>query len=258
MRTDILDLHGFYKTPLGRKARGFVAARLAEAWRDHARCRILGYGYTEPYLPLFPDAERRLAFAPAAQGALPWPVREKNAVALIADYHWPLADASVDRILMVHGLEETGDPTRLLREAWRVLAPDGRLIVVTPHRRGLWSSVDTTPFAHGRPFLRRQLERLLGDTLFCAEAWAGALHFPPLEARFLLRAADAWERAGARLTPGLSGVLMVEATKDMARPVARAVRAPQRLRAPVTARPAIAPSIRAVDNRALSGVGNRR
>ena len=242
MRTDILDLNGFYKTPLGRKARGFISAKLAEAWRDHARTSILGFGHAEPFLSLFPDAERRLAFAPASQGALPWPPREKNAVALVADYHWPLPNASIDRVLMVHGLEEAGDPARLLREAWRVLADDGRLILVIPHRRGLWSSVDTTPFAHGRPYLKRQMERLLEDTLFTPEAWAGALHFPPLEARFLLRAADAWERAASRLAPGFGGVLMVEATKDLAAPVARAVRAPQRLRTPVTARPAIAPS----------------
>ncbi|HNR78174.1 MAG TPA: hypothetical protein PKM48_13665, partial [Parvularculaceae bacterium] len=68
MRTDILDLHDFYASPLGAAARGFIAARIEEAWRDHARLRIAGFGHAEPYLDLFGAAERAIAIAPGAQG----------------------------------------------------------------------------------------------------------------------------------------------------------------------------------------------
>ncbi|HNR76937.1 MAG TPA: hypothetical protein PKM48_07385, partial [Parvularculaceae bacterium] len=64
-------------------------------------------------------------------------------------------------------------------------------------------------------------------------------YFPPVGARFLLRAANAWERAGARLWSGLSGVLMVEAAKDMAQPVARAAPGLIRAERPAVARPAM-------------------
>ncbi len=238
MRTDILDLHDFYETPLGRTARGFVAARVEEAWRDHERLRIAGFGHAEPYLALFDAAERTLALAPGEQGVVRWPPGGANR-ALLAGETWPLPDASIDRLLVVHGLEEADDPRRLLRECWRVLTSEGRLIIVVAHRRGLWSMIDTTPFAHGRPYLRRQLEKLLQQSMFRPLAWSSALYFPPFGARFLLRAARAWERAGARLWPALSGVLLVEAAKDMAQPVA--VGATRRVRAggPVAARPAI-------------------
>ena len=57
---------------------------------------------------------------------------------------------------------ETAERVRpLLREMWRVLAPEGRLILVVPNRRGVWARLDKTPFGQGRPYSRRQLEALL-------------------------------------------------------------------------------------------------
>ena len=51
------------------------------------------------------------------------------------------------------------NPRELLREMWRVLAPNGRLLIVVPNRRGLWARVDTTPFGYGSPFSRSQLTK---------------------------------------------------------------------------------------------------
>lgn len=238
MRTDILDLHDFYESPLGRTAQDFVSARLEEAWRDHARLRVAGFGHAEPYLSLFRDAERTIAVAPAGQGVIHWPQGGRNAAALSGEHQWPLPDASIDRMLIVHGLEESDDPKRLMREIWRVLTADGRLILVVAHRRGLWSVIDTTPFAAGRPYLKRQLERLLQQSMFRPIAWSAALYFPPLRARVLLRAARAWERAGAHLWSAFGGVLMVEAAKDMLQPVARPIAREARVGAPAVARPA--------------------
>ena len=232
MRTDILDLHGFYASPLGGAARAFITERLTEVWRPETRCRIAGFGYAEPYLEAFGGAERVLALSPAGQGVVRWPAGEKNRAALVADHHWPLPDASIDRLLIVHGLEEAGKPRRLMREAWRVLTNDGRLIVVAPHRRGVWSMGEATPFGHGRPYLRGQIERLFRDCLFRPTNWTGALYFPPTGARFMLRAARAWERAGAGLWPWFGGVILVEAQKDMARPVARPLALRARLATP--------------------------
>lgn len=246
MRTDILDLYDFYCTPLGRMAQEVVGARLTETWRDGARLSIAGFGYANPYLELFTGAARRLALAPAAQGVVAWPTASAlNSAGLVAERAWPLPDASLDRVLIVHGLEETPSPQKLMREAWRTLADDGRLIIIAAHRRGLWSIVDTTPFAAGRPYLKHQLNSLLETNLFRATAWSRALFFPPFRSKTLLRAARAWERAGDRLWPGLSGVLMVEAVKDMMAPAGlvrrRVVERRRALAAPALARPDAAP-----------------
>jgi SAM-dependent methyltransferase len=219
MRTDILDLHEFYRTALGEATQNFISAHLTQAWGAGAGLAIAGFGYANPYLELFPAATRRLALAPGAQGVIRWPADGRNCASLVGEHQWPLPDASLDRILIVHGLEEAPEANRLMREVWRVLADDGRVIIVASHRRGLWSMIDTTPFAAGRPYLKRQLNTLLEGSMFRAAAWSRALYFPPFRARFLLRAAKAWERAGSRVWPGLSGVVLVEATKEMMAPV---------------------------------------
>ncbi len=240
MRTDILDYHEFYRTPLGAAAADFISARLIEAWGEARGCRVAGFGFANPFLAKFDHAERRLALAPGGQGVIRWPGAGANAAALVGERSWPLPDASIDRLLIVHGLEEAPDPRRLMREAWRVLADDGRVIIVASHRRGLWSIIETTPFAAGRPYLKGQLDRLLREAMFGGAFWNAALYFPPVKSRFLLRSARAWERAGARVWPGLSGVLMVEASKDLAVPagLVRSARERRRRPAPATARPA--------------------
>ena len=220
MRTDILDLHEFYRTRLGAITEEFIAARLKDAWGDGNGLSIAGFGYTNPYLSLFNQAERRLAFSPGAQGVVRWPGNGGNCASLVGERHWPLPDACLDRVLIVHGLEESVDPKQMMREVWRVLADDGRVIIVSSHRRSVWSMVEATPFAAGRPYLKRQLNLLLEGAMFRARSWNSALHFPPVHNRFLLRAARAWERAGGRMWPGFAGVLMVEAEKDMLAPVA--------------------------------------
>lgn len=242
MRTDILDFHDFYRSHLGGVARGFISARLTQAWGDGSDLAIAGFGYANPYLELFAGAQRRLAFSPSAQGVIRWPARERNSVSLnnaslVGEVSWPLPDACLDRLLIMHGLEESPDPQRLMREAWRVLVDDGRMIIVVAHRRGLWSMVDATPFGAGRPYLKRQLNGLIESALFRATKWSSALYFPPVNTKLLLRAARAWERAGARVWPGLGGVLMVEASKDMMAPTGLVRSTQKRSLRPVIANP---------------------
>lgn len=96
------------------------------------------------------------------------------------------------------------------------------MILIAPNRRGLWARFDTTPFGQGRPFSRGQLDRLLRSALFAPLEWGYALHLPPFDKRVVLRSAMAWERVGARLSPAFAGVIMVEASKELAAPVGKA------------------------------------
>jgi len=63
---------------------------------------------------------------------------------------------------------------------------------------------------------------LLRDCLFTPNSTAHALFMPPLHWRLLLHSASAFEKAGNRLFQAISGVLMVEASKQIyaATPVA--------------------------------------
>src|SRR6188472_2589069 len=220
MTIDVIDLRDFYSRRLGIVARQLINRGIRARWPDAQGQRVLGFGYPTPYLGLFrEDAERCIAFMPAAQGVLKWPTARPALAALVDEYDLPLPDAAVDRILLVHVLEMSDDPEGLLREVWRVLAPSGRVMAVIPNRRGVWTRTDTTPFGHGRPYSRSQITALLRETWFTPTGWGEALYVPPISRAWFLRSAPAWERTGATLSAPFAGVHIVEATKQVYRAI---------------------------------------
>lgn len=225
MQLDVAYLRDFYATPLGLVVRRLLSSRIRAGFARAPAGTLIGLGYATPYLGALRGEVRRLgAFMPAGQGALVWPRSGDTLSVLVEEDRLPIADNSVDRLIAVHCLEVAERTAPLLREMWRVLAPEGRLLIVVPNRRGMWTRLDTTPFGHGQPYSRRQLDHLLKDALFTPVEWSTALHVPPFDKRLLLRVAHAWERAGTRLWPAFGGVLVVEASKEVAAPVGKAVK----------------------------------
>ena len=75
MHTDIVDLRQFYHSELGRFAEQSIAMALSSLWARLPEERLVGLGYSVPYLDRFrPDTERTFAFMPAGQGAVNWPM----------------------------------------------------------------------------------------------------------------------------------------------------------------------------------------
>ena len=239
MSIDVVDLRAFYAQRLGTVARYFVGRGIRNRWSDTQGLRLVGIGYAGPYLGLFrEEAERCLAFMPAAQGVVKWPTVRPTLSALVDDLELPLPDASVDRVLLVHALEMSQNPTALLREVWRVLASGGQLLAVVPNRRGLWARMDTTPFGHGRPYSRSQITSLMRDAWFTPVSWSEALYVPPIQRGWFLRSAVAWERVGATISAPFAGVHIVDATKQVYRAIP--ARREKRVLVP-TLKPALAP-----------------
>jgi SAM-dependent methyltransferase len=238
MRQSVLDLREFYASPLGRVARRMVSRKVAEAWADAAGLDLLALGYATPFLDgVQRFARRTVAAMPASQGVEAWPVPPStNRACLAYEAALPFPNAFFDRILAVHALEESDDPLALLAEACRVLAPSGRIILAVTSRRGLWAGVESSPFGHGRPFSRGQLERLVREAELEPVGWTRALYAPPLA--WTARWADGFEQIGASLWPGFAGVILMEATKQTfaVRPKGRTARVPAR------ARPVFAPA----------------
>lgn len=226
MNSDVAELREFYARPLGLMVRRLLAHRIRARWRKLQQETLIGLGFTTPYLGTFRGEALRIgALMPAAQGALVWPDPGPKMSVLVEEEQLPLPDNSVDRLLAVHCLETADRPRALLREIWRVLSPQGRLMMVVPNRRGVWARLDRTPFGQGRPYSRSQLEQLLSEAMFSPFDWSAALYVPPLESRIVLRWATAFERIGARLSPGFGGIIIVEARKELVAPVGKRARA---------------------------------
>lgn len=213
---DIVDLSEFYASRLGIATRRALSARLKPMLTGLAGARVAGVGFAMPYLTdCVPDTDAQYAFMLARQGVLGWPDGEAVRSALVDECELPLLESAIDIALVVHGLEFTDAPSEMLKEIWRVLAPQGRLILVVPNRRGVWARFDSSPFGHGQPFSRPQIAALLRESRFSIASWSNALYFPPSPRAAVLSTARFMESAGAKVMPAVSGVLIVEAVKQV-------------------------------------------
>lgn len=213
---DIVDLREFYASRLGNTTHRLLGSRLRPHLGKVTGAKVMGLGYAAPYLDsLVPDAEVRMAFMMARQGVVRWPEEGGALSSLVDECDLPLLESAIDVALVVHGLELSESPEEMLKEVWRVLAPQGRLLLVVPNRRGLWARFDSSPFGVGQPFSRPQLSTLLRESQFSVVSWSSALSFPPSHRALVLSSAPAIERVGSRIMPGVSGVVIVEAVKQI-------------------------------------------
>ncbi len=218
MATDAHAAAEFYASAQGSLVARLLRERLLAMWPLESMCgaSVLGLGYATPYLRLWRDgAGRAIAALPAQIGAAPWPAGAAGLSCTVEEEALPFADLSFDRVLLVHGLEAAENARRLLREVWRVLKDDGRLLVVAPNRVGLWAHVEATPFGQGEPYSPGQIGRLLASSLFQVTRRDTALYFPPSRWRIVLRGAPLAERLGRRLAPRFAGLTLSEAVKDV-------------------------------------------
>jgi len=157
----------------------------------------------------------------------------------------PFEAQSVDLIVMPHTLEFTSDPHRLLREAERVLMPEGRLMIVGFNSLSLWGARQSAGRLAGRPFIPARHDLIAFTRL---KDWIKLLGFelergrfgcyrPPLSTDKWLARHAFMEAAGDRWWPIFGAVYLVTAIKR--------VRA-MRLVGPVKVKkPVLAPSLKA-------------
>jgi SAM-dependent methyltransferase len=217
MKLSASHLEEFYASRLGEVACYLLLKRVNDLWGDCANQMVLGMGYAHPLLAgISATAKACMAVTPHHGTAGAWSGTDRGVSTCLAeDDRLPFADNTFDRVVLLHAVEEAESPRSVMREAWRVLSPEGRALIVVANRKGLWSLSEATPFGHGRPWTRRQLIAWLNDHLFQVTASTTAAHLPPLDWRFLTHAADGFERFGEVVTPGFGGLVLVEAVKHL-------------------------------------------
>jgi SAM-dependent methyltransferase len=146
----------------------------------------------------------------------------EHGAALAADpMQLPLASQSVDLVALPHALESTADPHLVLREAERVLIPEGQLVISGFNPLSLWRLRQLLLFGRkgaGAPWD----ERFIG--LLRLKDWLHLLGFelnggrfgcyaPPFERPHWQSRFAFMEKAGARWWPIMGGVYVVRAVK---------------------------------------------
>ena len=224
MHHNVIDLRAFYyQRALGRVVQRILRDRMTALWPAEGTTgmTVAGYGFAVPLLrPYVPRARRVSALMPGPQGVMGWPLGAPNRTVMCDEDAWPLETGSVDRLVMLHGLETADHPAALMAEAWRVLGPGGRMLVMAPNRAGLWAQSEATPFGLGRSYSRGQLDAQARAAGFVTERTGAALYIPPSDRRFWLKSAQWWERMGTRIASVLvAGVVLAELTKQVSAPV---------------------------------------
>ncbi len=228
MSTSLAD---WFATPLGQ----YVLAR-ERAYFDQAVSDIFGYYAVQIGLPEAPFL---------AQSRIPqrWSLDYDPPADVIADPHWlPFPENSVDLIVMPHALEFTDDPHLMLREAFRVIRPEGQIVIAAFNPFSL--------FGAKRYFGRSQVPPWNGNfiALYRMKDWLTLLGFdvvggrldayvPPFSREPWLSRFGLFERAGDRWWPIAGGIYFLRATKRVhgIRLITPSKQRRQRRRAVVTA-----------------------
>lgn len=231
---DILSLRQFYASPFGEAARRLIASSLKEFWPGANGDVLLAIGYATPYLEPYLGDASLLVCMPAHQGAAYWPPERNNLVFLSYESELPLKENSVNRILLLHSVENTEQLASMLKDLWRVLTPGGRVLAIVPNRLGFWSRSSRSPFGYGRPFSMMQLRDLMTNHQFTLTRSSSALFVPPAGWRLLWRIAPKIEMICKWICPFFGGVLLVEAEKQLYASIRQPVQARKVYTVPVT------------------------
>lgn len=216
MHLDVQDLRNFYyRSMLGRAAQKAVRDQLIKMWPEAKGQTVVGFGFAVPLLrPYITEARRVVGLMPGPQGVMAWPTGLPNMATLCEEVSWPIETGHADKLVVMHGLETSEQPSAVLDEAFRVLGPGGKAMFIVPNRAGMWSRSDRTPFGFGRPYTLGQLEAQLKHHQFSIGRHEFALYQPPSPRRFWRKTGPMAERLGQSVSMvAAGGVIMVEATK---------------------------------------------
>ncbi|MCY3702565.1 MAG: methyltransferase domain-containing protein [Rhodospirillales bacterium] len=199
----------FYRTPRGSEAARLLIAAVEAGWSDYRGLRVAVLGPTGAALAgLATDADRVVGLHPGV------PERDATSRHLrvgVEPEALPVADSVFDRVLLLHTLENAEDEAAVLRDVWRMTAPEGRILLIAPNRLGPWAWFGRSPFRQGRPLTAMGVRQRLAAAAFEPRKVWGALHAPPLPQALYLRVAATWER----LPLLFPGVVLAEGRKRL-------------------------------------------
>lgn len=139
MSRPIINLKQWFASPPGKLLRDWELARADQAMNGCFGYHALQIGMQ--YLPLLRNCriQHRWVAATEAPVSLPDAEHRNAGTALVLEPDaLPFGEASMDLVMLPHTLEASADPHAVLREAARVLVPEGRLLVFGFNPASLW------------------------------------------------------------------------------------------------------------------------
>jgi SAM-dependent methyltransferase len=135
--------------------------------------------------------------------------------------HLPVFSDSIDSLILYHALEFSSDPHQVLREAERVLVPEGHIVILGFNPQSLWGLTKILKFrSKDAPWCGRFLSTLrLKDWLalkgFEVTTIRHCFYRPPVQRAGLLARLAKLERWGNKWWSFLGGVYIIVARKKV-------------------------------------------
>jgi len=204
----------WFQSPLGaqvwQREKEIVTPLISRLFGYH----ILQVGCHEEY-SLLEDSPvgHKIMFAPT------WRRGSQQAVA--DNEELPLANDSMDVVVVHHALDFTEDSHRLLREVTRVLRPGGQMLIVGFNPYSHWGMWRLFKRKINVPWQARFISKgRLSDWLQLLDLQVDklryGLHFPPLKFNRLLKHAARIENFGSQLSSPLGGAYFILCVKQVA------------------------------------------
>ena len=133
----------------------------------------------------------------------------------------PVASDSVDLVVLMHHLSNTSEPHAVLREAFRILIPEGKLVIIDFNPMSLWglryffqSWLEHVPFK-GHFYTARRIDdwmRLLG---FDQDRHYRAGYLPPIQKTSITRHMTWFEKGSRKWLPVLGALNLLVYNKNI-------------------------------------------
>jgi SAM-dependent methyltransferase len=133
----------------------------------------------------------------------------------------PIASDSVDLVILMHHLSNTSEPHAVLREAFRILIPEGKLVIIDFNPTSLWglrnffqSWLEQVPFK-GHFYTARRIDdwmRLLG---FDQDRFFRVGYLPPIQKSSITRHMSWLEKGTRNWLPVLGALNLMVYSKNI-------------------------------------------
>ena len=215
MINDFANLEKFYNESLGQTVKCLLSIQLKKYWKDTRGKKILGIGFANPLLDeLDKDADRIISLMPFKQGRSHWRGRKGNLSISAKEYNLPFPDNFFDRVIILHGLESCSHERDFLREVWRILEDEGKVLIITPKPLSFWVFSRCSPFYKSRVYSASKLKYILNNVLFVTLRHTSVLFAPPFRNSKFLNFIKKNEKNGTKFFPFLCGLNFMEAQKQ--------------------------------------------
>lgn len=159
----------FYKTPKGQFLAQEISGAISVHWDETITksSDVLFVGYPFPgFLKTFKKAMSVSIFYPSRFLPGKFLKDEKNITVHGDEAHLPFYPGSFNAVFVFHGLENMDDPVSFLEGLWKVLSPDGRLMLMVPNRLGGWKNSGVPGKESARATTQAETKKLLAHAGF--------------------------------------------------------------------------------------------